>query len=149
MPVLPSQSAIWLVLVSLLSAPCHLSLAAFHYRAVAARLPCCHCFWQIIIKMTLSHCELDSQVHENRHTHTQIDSERPLAPHTQHSIVFSSCKIHTGTSHRVNSGLRTGGNGRINGYLYFIIVLYCLRIMHHSPGDTGTYVSSYPLANMI
>lgn len=146
MPVLPSQSAIWLVLVSLLSAPCHLSLAAFHYRAVAARLPRCHCFWQIIIKMTLSHCELDSQVQENRHT--QSDRQREALGST-HSIVFSSCKIHTGTSHRVNSGLRTGGNGRINGYLYFIIVLYCLRIMHHSPGDTGTYVSSYPLANMI
>ena len=60
--VLPSQSAIWLVLVSLLSACCHLNLADFHYRAMAAPFPCYRCFWQIRLKMTLSHCELDSQV---------------------------------------------------------------------------------------
>lgn len=92
MPVLPSQSAIWLVLVSLLSAPRHLGLAAFHYRAVAARLPCCHCFWQVIIKMTLSHCELDSQVGGGPWLHTlntQLSSLHAKYTQGHHSALIA------------------------------------------------------------
>lgn len=75
LPVLPSLYAIWLVLVSLTSAPCRLSLAAFDYLAVAVPSPSCHRSWQIIIKMTLSQCELLSHGQGSwrarAHTHTQ------------------------------------------------------------------------------
>lgn len=43
------------------------SFAAFDYLAVAVHIPSCRCVCQIIIKMTLSQCELLSHGHKKRH----------------------------------------------------------------------------------
>ena len=86
------QWAIWLVLVSLTSAPCRLGLAAFDYLAMAVPSPSCHCFWQIIIKMTLSQCE--------RLSHGQANGR---APHTPPRFPHAK---YTWTSYCVNSRLR-------------------------------------------
>lgn len=82
LPVLPSLYAIWLVLVSLTSAPCRLSLAAFDYLAVAVPSPSCHCSWQIIIKMTLSQCELLSHGQGSGRTHTRTHTHKACVTHT-------------------------------------------------------------------
>lgn len=94
LPVLPSQYAIWLVLVRLTSAPRRPSLAAFDYLAVAVPLPSCHYFWQIIIKMTLSQCELLSHGQETRRTHTHPWRAQARRTHNTHNCILLMQNTH-------------------------------------------------------
>lgn len=102
------------------------SLAAFDNLAVAVPFPSCHYFWQIIIKMTLSQFELLS--HGQTYAHTLGDCRHRT--HNTHNCLAVMKNTHT--SHRVNSRLKlnlavwwmTGWNVKINGYLYFIMILF-------------------------
>lgn len=97
------------------------SLVAFDYLAVAVPFPSCHYFWQIIIKMTLSQCELLSHGQENQAQTHRVHRHRT---HTH----TSNCTMFTHNTHRtmltVWAELCGDWNVRINGYLYFIRFLY-------------------------
>ena len=160
LPILPSQYAIWLVLVRLTSAPCRPSLAAFDYLAVAAPLPSCHYFWQIIIKMTLSQCELLSHGQETRrthaHTHTHTQWEQAQHTHNTHNCTLLMQNTH---GHHTVLTAGWGWAGLCGDWLdemwglmdiYISLCFYTgHRIMYHSLGDTETYVSPYPLTDVI
>lgn len=142
LPVLPSLYAIWLVLVSLTSAPCCLSLAAFDYLAVAVPFPSCHYFWQIIIKMTLSQREQLSHGQEStRYTHKRVLLMQNT--HGLHTVLAAGWGW---------TELRGDWLDEMWGLMDIYISL-CFytghQIMYRSLGDTETYVNLYPLTDMI
>lgn len=155
LPVLPSQRAIWLVLVRLTSAPCRPSLAAFDYLAVAVPFPSCHYFWQIIIKMTLSQCELLSHGQGNQtHTHTRGEYRRGACnTHNCALLMQNTHGHHTAlTAGWGWAGLCADWLDEMWGLMdiYISLCFYTgRRIMYHSLGGTETYVSPYPLTDVI